>query len=219
MKTTVRFLLTSVLGAAALLAPAGAAAAAPGQIEAPPVSASDLTSYASFKEAPVYTATAPGTELRTEDTYTISEVVYENGDDIMFRITEPFTADDGSEWRAVDRFWMNGGGGMDFEPMFVPAESIKEVLTADAYEQTLATEAPAPEASPSQGTTAGNGPQAPAATEAPEAPEAQDAEEESQGAAPMILWIAGSALILAGGAAFLAKRRKASAQPGPDTEQ
>lgn len=129
MKRFTRTTLAALSGAAVLLGMAVPASAAEYNARAPGTSQSSLTEYVSFKEAPVFTAIAPSGYLRTEEPYIIDDL----GDGYVryFKASEPFTGPDRTKWRAVNRYWESANG--DYEAMFVPEESIAEVLTSDEY--------------------------------------------------------------------------------------
>lgn len=205
MKKTTRAFLTAALGIAALWG-AVPASAAPGNIPVPPVTGSELTTYATLKEAPVYTATAPGTPLRTEDAYIIDEVVFESGNERIFNVSDVFTAGDGSQWRAVSRWWKNGGYGMDFEPMFIQEEAIKKILTEEEY-----TAAMTPEGSASQAPSSAPASAPAAEKQAPPSEAAgQDRQEPAQekGMGPAVPWIIAAVLLAAAAGIYVMMRRR-----------
>lgn len=136
MNRFTRTTLAVLAGVAVLLGSAAPATAAEYNDQAPGTSKSSLTEYVSFKEAPVHTAVAPSGYLRTSEPYIIENLTV--GDDGVryFQASEPFTGPDRTEWRAVNRYWESENG--DYEAMFVPEESIAEVLTREEYSAKLA---------------------------------------------------------------------------------
>lgn len=128
--------IMAVIAAAALMlgftAPAGASEY---NDQAPGTSSESLTVYVSFKEAPVRTAVAPSGYLRAEEPYIIENLTVGDGNTRYFKASEPFTGPDGTQWRAVNRYWESENG--DYEAMFVPEESVAEVLTRQEHSAKL----------------------------------------------------------------------------------
>lgn len=213
MKKMSRIFLAAALGVSALWV-AAPASAATGNIEVPPVAKSDLTAYAYLQGAPIQTAEAPGSYLRDLDTFIVDEVTYEDGEDRIFRISEPFTADDGSEWRAVSRWWKDEGTRMKFEPMFIPEQAVKKILTEEEYYATFLPEGSESESPSAEPTVV---PGAQAASQAPQAVVQQEATEE-KGTSPLIPGIIGLVVVAAAAGAYLAMRRKKQAGTESNTE-
>lgn len=137
MNRFTRIIMAAVAGAAVLVGAAVPATAAEYNDQAPGTSRESLTVYVSFKQAPVHTAVAPSGYLRTQEPYIIDELTVGDGNVRYFPASEPFVGPDRTEWRAVNRYWELESG--DYEAMFVPEESIAEVLTEEEYVAVLKT--------------------------------------------------------------------------------
>lgn len=217
MNKATRTLLAAVLGISAVLG-AGTPAAATELAESPAGGAAGMTEWATFDEAPVYTAKAPGTALGPDSIFVLEEVVSGDGRDRAYPVSEPYTAADGSQWRAVDRWWMNEEQGL-ISAMYVPVESIKQILTREEYLAAEAVSLPGqdPSSSPFPSpASAAEGPRAAApASEQAAAQEqagvqtaAQEVVQEDGSNFPAIAGVTVGVLLVGGIAVYLVARRR-----------
>lgn len=207
MNKATRTLLAAALGITAVLG-TGTAASATKLAESPIEGTAGMTEWATFEEAPVYTAKAPGTDLGPDSVFVLEDVVTEDGRDRAYAVSEPYTAPDGSQWRAVDRWWMNEERGL-ISAMYVPVESIKQILTHEEYLALEALSPPgqAPSSTPFPSrTSAGEGLHAPMSAQ--EQATVQAAMQDEGGNIPAIAGVTAGVLLAGALAAYLVARRK-----------